>query len=88
MVSLVGKLTSQKRIAETGSYPPQHVGELANPALAQRCYAVAERNSPAVHHGVRCDRSGMAPIVGMRYHLPGQDYDLCQASASARSKLN
>ena len=21
----------------------------------------------------------MRPIVGMRYHLPGQDYDLCQA---------
>ena len=35
--------------------------------------------APAVHHGVFCDRSGMRPIVGMRYHLPGQDYDLCQA---------
>ena len=34
---------------------------------------------PAVHHGVACDRSGMCPIVGTRYHLPGQDYDLCQA---------
>ena len=34
---------------------------------------------PAVHHGVFCDRSGMCPIVGTRYHLPGQDYDLCQA---------
>ena len=29
--------------------------------------------------GVTCDRSGMRPIVGTRYHLPGQDYDLCQA---------
>ena len=35
--------------------------------------------APAVHHGYTCDRSGMCPIVGMRYHLPGQDYDLCQA---------
>ena len=35
--------------------------------------------APAVHHGVTCDRSGMCPIVGTRYHLPGQDYDLCQA---------
>ena len=33
----------------------------------------------AVHHGVVCNRSGMEPIVGTRYHLPSQDYDLCQA---------
>ena len=32
-----------------------------------------------MHHGVACDRSGMDPIVGTRYHLPGQNYDLCQA---------
>jgi len=33
----------------------------------------------AVHHGVTCDRSGMSPIVGPRFHLPGRDYDLCEA---------
>ena len=31
------------------------------------------------HPGVRCDRSGMSPIVGMRYKLIGNDYDLCEA---------
>lgn len=34
---------------------------------------------PAVHHGVVCDRSGMNPIIGPRYHVPGADYDLCSA---------
>jgi len=33
----------------------------------------------AVHPGVVCDKSGMAPIVGPRYHVPGNNYDLCQA---------
>jgi len=40
------------------------------------------RRSPAgaaVHHGVSCDKSGVCPIVGTRYHLPGRNYDLCQA---------
>jgi len=32
-----------------------------------------------VHPGVQCDRSGMCPIVGMRYHLRGHNYDLCRA---------
>merc|ERR1719240_393151 len=32
-----------------------------------------------VHHGVTCDRSGMSPIVGPRFHLCGRNYDLCQA---------
>ena len=32
-----------------------------------------------VHHGVTCDVSGMAPIVGPRYTLPDRDYDLCEA---------
>merc|ERR1719240_703867 len=32
-----------------------------------------------IHPGVECDRSGMNPIVGMRYHLRGHNYDLCQA---------
>jgi hypothetical protein len=31
------------------------------------------------HPGVECDRSGMIPIVGMRFHLLGHNYDLCQA---------
>ena len=31
------------------------------------------------HPGITCDRSGMSPIVGIRYHLRGEDYDLCQS---------
>ena len=26
-----------------------------------------------------CDRSGMCPIVGNRYHLRGRNYDLCES---------
>merc|ERR1719502_1626120 len=32
-----------------------------------------------VHDGVTCDKSGMCPIVGNRYHLVGHNYDLCEA---------
>jgi len=40
----------------------------------------AEGGTPATtHYGVECDRSGMCPIVGNRYHLRGHNYDLCQA---------
>ena len=30
-------------------------------------------------HNVTCDRSGMSPIIGIRYNLIGHDYDLCEA---------
>lgn len=32
----------------------------------------------AVHDGVTCDRSGMLPIVGNRWRLVGQNFDLCE----------
>jgi len=32
----------------------------------------------AVHWGVTCDVSGQSPIIGSRYHLQGEDYDLCE----------
>jgi len=32
-----------------------------------------------VHPGFECDRSGMKPIIGTRFHLRGHDFDLCQA---------
>jgi len=41
--------------------------------------AQAESAPLGVHPGVVCDKSGMSPIVGNRYHLKGHDYDLCQA---------
>merc|ERR1719274_220254 len=31
------------------------------------------------HPGVSCDKSGVCPIVGFRYHLRGHNYDLCEA---------
>lgn len=31
------------------------------------------------HPGVECDRSGMKPIKGKRYHLTGHNFDLCEA---------
>eukprot|EP00900_Chrysochromulina_parva_P018879 jgi/Chrpa1/26993/Chrysochromulina_OHIO_Genome00008865-RA len=34
---------------------------------------------PGFHPGVECRRSGMNPIVGMRFHLRGSNYELCQA---------
>lgn len=34
---------------------------------------------PAIHYGIVCDRSGQCPIIGPRFKLRGEDYDLCQA---------
>jgi hypothetical protein len=31
------------------------------------------------HPGFSCEQSGMNPIVGMRFHLRGSNYNLCQA---------
>mmetsp|Transcript_6149 Transcript_6149/g.11543 ORF Transcript_6149/g.11543 Transcript_6149/m.11543 type:complete len:1190 (-) Transcript_6149:311-3880(-) len=31
-----------------------------------------------VHRGVTCDKSGMKPIVGARFHVQGANYDLCE----------
>lgn len=35
--------------------------------------------APAQHWGVTCDKSGMCPIVGNRWHKRGENYDLCEA---------
>ena len=37
------------------------------------------REPRGVHEGVGCDRTGVTPIVGVRYTLTGRDYDLCEA---------
>merc|ERR1719399_1766821 len=31
------------------------------------------------HWGITCDKSGMHPIVGIRFKKTGEDYDLCEA---------
>lgn len=44
-------------------------------AKAEAC---PQPHTGGIHPGVSCDRSGMSPIVGMRYHLVGHNWDLCQ----------
>jgi len=33
-----------------------------------------------IHWGITCDRTEQSPIVGVRYHKRGYDYDLCEAA--------
>merc|ERR1719316_933258 len=51
----------------------------AEKAAADAKDSPASTDSPAVHLGVSCDVSGQCPIVGVRYHKRGANYDLCQA---------
>jgi len=39
----------------------------------------ADGAAAGVHEGVTCDKSGVCPIVGNRYHLIGHNYDLCES---------
>jgi hypothetical protein len=39
----------------------------------------SEEAEQAIHVGVRCDVSGMHPIVGPRFNKKGLDFDLCEA---------
>ena len=41
--------------------------------------STAENPPEGIHTGVFCDRSGQSPILGKRYHLRNEDYDLCEA---------
>jgi len=50
----------------------------AQRAASWRASAAGTDGAPGVHPGVTCDKSGMCPIVGVRYHLVGHNYDLCQ----------
>jgi len=57
--------------------PPFGTASQGNPcggAGFQGCPLPMER-----HWGVTCDKSGMSPIMGNRYHLIGHNYDLCEA---------
>jgi hypothetical protein len=50
--------------------------------MADEEQPVAPPVPPVEHHGFACDRSGMDPIVGIRYTKPSAEngtYDLCQA---------
>ena len=47
--------------------------------VAKLTVPATEVDSTGFHPNFNCDRSGMNPIVGIRYHLRGQNYDICQA---------
>jgi len=60
----------------------KEIGEQLQPFLARmqrfatKMQKAAEEAAPAVHWGVSCDASGEQPIVGVRWHRKGEDYDL------------
>jgi len=58
----------------------------ANAAEQQQPQQSAAEAEEAVHHHVTCDTSGMNPIRGVRYHLAGVNYDLCEAEFNKLSE--
>jgi len=70
------KLSTEER-AKFVPIPPPSMGPCMAAMAAARGAATPAHET--VHHGVQCDRSGVEPIVGIRYHLRGRNYDLCQA---------
>jgi len=52
-------------------------GRAADPFCPAEPHAAGA--AEGVHEGVSCDKSGVCPIVGNRYHLVGHNYDLCEA---------
>jgi hypothetical protein len=56
------------------------------PAPASKPAAAAAEPVEAVHHHISCDKSGMNPITGARYHLAGVNYDLCEAEFNKLSE--
>jgi len=61
--------------------PPPGAADTEPPAADKEPAAGPVGGAPVnnIHPGVQCDRSGVMPIVGMRYNLRGHNYDLCQA---------
>jgi len=61
--------------------PPARIAPASNSASKTACppFLSSSSTSLAVHPGITCDKSGMSPIVGPRFHVLGNDYDVCQA---------
>ena len=85
-VALAKKDEAIERLIQLLSEKPWHIGardDATTPGkVATSSAQVAPPPNPfgqGFHPGVECDRSGMNPIVGMRFHLRGHNYDLCQA---------
>merc|ERR1719502_2403295 len=56
--------------------PAAAAGDATNTKTAAD--AADAESTEELHSGVVCDKSGMSPIVGPRWHLVGRNYDLCQ----------
>lgn len=67
------KLSDQEKLPFVKIAPPGP----NNPSSMNEC--PRPNNVSGCHPNVQCDRSGMCPIVGIRYKLRGHNYDLCQA---------
>lgn len=66
-------------IATRGARPVDYTPATAPaPAAPAPAPAAPTPAALAVHHHVICDKSGMNPIKGNRYHLAGVNYDLCE----------
>jgi len=44
-----------------------------------RCKPKGTERQMGFHPGVTCDKSGQCPIFGWRFHLKGENYDLCES---------
>ena len=71
------KLTDKEKALFRKVKPPGGAPEVAAPAPGPDIPPPAN-NPLRIHPGVECDRSGQCPIVGIRHHLRGYDYDICQ----------
>eukprot|EP00966_Prymnesium_polylepis_P303585 7013005-Prymnesium_polylepis.1 len=91
MAAEAGHTATLELLISAGAEPASHGGDCRAPCLQvrltghARCAAVLhiaallEDSSEEVHAGIICDRSGVSPIVGPRYTLEDEDYDLCEA---------
>ena len=73
----VNPFIMEREGATTGNAPASEL-HVQTPVRAS---SASEPFYQGFHPGISCDRSGMNPIVGMRFHLRGSEpsYDLCQA---------
>jgi len=68
-----------KEKAQFVKVPPPLMRKKAKAKAKEGNCGAAPPPGDEVHVGVTCDKSGMSPIVGPRWHLVGRNYDLCQA---------
>jgi len=73
----VNPFIMEREGATTGNAPASEL-HVQTPVRAS---SASEPFYQGFHPGISCDRSGMIPIVGMRFNLRGSEpsYDLCQA---------